>query len=224
MKNFIFIFLVFFVSLAQAADIMKDFDSLGGNDVLINRARLLQPDKQIKVVQDRIVDLNMRSEVSLGYGNVFGGDAYLQTQMLLFNYFFHFNPRWSLGFSYFDAYNKLNKEGYFLLHVDELVPDVDQPDFGYELMGNFSPVYGKMNMFDLGIVHFDVYLIGSYGRINLKSGNTGLLSVGGGLGLWVSRHLSTRLELRQRFYEAQRFTGPIDMKTTLASFTFGYLF
>ncbi len=223
MRNIIFVFLMFFTPLIHA-EIMKDFDSLGGNDVLINRARLLQPDKRIKVVQDRIVDLNKRSEISLGYGNIIGGDVYLQTQMLLFNYYFHFNPRWSVGLSYFNAYNKLSQEGYFLIHNEELVPDVDQPDSGYELIGNFAPIYGKINMFDMGIVHFDMYLIGGYGRIGLTSGETGLLIIGGGLGLWISQHLSARLEVRQRFYKAQRFTGPVEMQTTLASFNFGYLF
>ncbi len=222
MKFFVFILLMFFSPLVHG-DIMKDFDSLGGNDVLINRARLLQPDKQIKIVQERIVDLHQRSEFSLGYGNVIGGDAYLQTRMLLLNYHFHIDPRWSVGLSYFEAYNELTREGYFLIHEEDLVPDVDQPDSGYELMVNFAPLYGKINMFDLGVVQFDVYLTGSYGRMELESGETGLFSVGGGLGLWISRHLTARLEIRQRFYQAQRFSGPVDMETTLVSFTFGYL-
>ena len=222
MKKIIFIFLLFF-NHSVYADIMKDFDSLGGNDVLMNRARLLQPDKQIKVVQNRVVDLNHRSEFSMGYGNVIGGDAYLQTQMLSLNYHFHINPRWAIGLGYFNAYNELSREGHFLIHNEDLVPDVDQPDSGYELMGNFAPIYGKINMFDLGILQFDMYVIGSYGRISLKSGETGIFSVGGGLGLWISQHLTTRLEIRQRFYQAQRFNGPVSIKTTLAGFSVGYL-
>ena len=220
----IFVLVMSFNALAYANNIMEDFDSLGGNDVLINRAKLLQPDKEIKIVQDRIVDLHQRSEFSFGYGNIIGGDAYLQTQMLLFNYHFRVSPHWSIGLSYFNAYNSLTREGRFLIHSESLVPDLDQPDSGYELVGNFAPIYGKINMFDLGILQFDMYLIGSYGLINLKSGETDIISVGGGLGLWISQHLTSRLEIRQRFYTAQRFDGPIAMRTTLASLTFGYLF
>ncbi|MEM7646476.1 MAG: hypothetical protein AAF203_06180 [Pseudomonadota bacterium] len=64
-----------FFAQAAFADIMKDFDSLGGNDVLINRAKVLQPDKNVKVVQNRTVDRRWRNEFSAGYSNVMGGEA-----------------------------------------------------------------------------------------------------------------------------------------------------
>ena len=220
----VFPFLLFLNPLNVYGDILEDFDSLGGNDVLINRVQLSKPDKKVKIVQNRTVDLHSRSEFSIGYGNVIGGDAYLQSQMLQFNYYFHINPRWSIGVSYFDNYNSLTKEGRFLIHYQELVPDLDQPDSGYEFIGNFAPIYGKINLFDRGILQFDVYLSAAYGLIDLKSGSTNILSAGGGVGLWISQHLSSRLELRQRFYKAQRFNGPVTLQTTLASISVGYLF
>ena len=220
----LFLLLFFIHPSAGAEDIMKDFDSLGGNDVLIDRARLLHPDKQIEIVQKRVVNRNGRSEFSLGYINVIGGDAYLQTQMLSLNYHFHINPRWAVGLGYFSAYNSLSREGRFLIARDGLVPDVDQPDSGYELMVNFAPIYGKINLLDMGVLQFDMYAIGSYGGIRLKSGDTNTFGLGVGLGLWISQHLTSRLEIRQRFYRAQRFDGNVQIRTTLAGVSFGYMF
>ena len=214
--------LVFTFQLANAG-VLEDFDSLGGNDVLIDRAKTLQPEKTVTVVQDRIVDRNIRHEFSGGYSNVIGGDAYILTQMLNLNYHFHVNPYWTVGLSYFSAYNKLSREGRFLIDTDELVPDIDQPQDSYELVGNFSPIYGKVKLFDWAVLQFDVYGLLSYGRIRLKSGETDTFSLGGGIGLWISQHLTSRLEIRQRFYQAQRFGGGTDIETTVAGISFGYL-
>lgn len=211
------------VVVSAQADILKDFDSLGGNDVLIDRAQKLQPNKSVTVVQQRTVDRQWRNEFSLGYNNVIGGDAYLQTQMLNLDYHLHINPHWSVGLSYFSAYNKLSNEGQYLISVDGLVPEVDEPRSGYELVGNFSPIYGKINFFDLGVIQFDIYGLASFGNIQLKSGETNTYSVGAGFGLWISQYITTRFEIRQRFYTAQRFGTSADIETTTAGFSFGYL-
>lgn len=222
MKNFIFVILLCF-GWNASADILEDFDSLGGNDVLMNRAKVLQPEKDVSIVQNRIVDRTWRNELSAGYSNVLGGDAYLQTQMLALDYHLHINPYWSVGLGYFSAYNKLSEEARYLIDDNKLVPDVDQPDSGYELLANFSPIYGKLNIFNMGVVQFDVYGILSYGNIRLKSGETATYTWGAGFGLWISQNLTTRLEVRQRYYEAQRFGGPTNIDTTTASLSIGYM-
>lgn len=221
-KAFLVLVLLWLGRVAQA-DILKDFDSLGGNDVLINRAKVLQPDKNIKVVQNRVVDRRWRNELSAGYNNVVGGDSFLNTQMLALDYHLHINPYWQVGLSYYSAFNSISKEGKYLMQQNQLVPDVDQPDSGYELVGNFAPIYGKVNMFGMGVAQFDVYGLVSYGNIKLKSGETPSYTYGAGLGLWISQHLSARFELRQRNYQAQRFGGAEDVNTTNVSLSFGYL-
>ncbi|MCB0377062.1 MAG: outer membrane beta-barrel domain-containing protein [Bdellovibrionales bacterium] len=223
MKKLLTLVILFLVSPFAHGDIMKDFDSLGGNDVLINRAKLLQPDKKVKVVQDRIVGRRWRNELSPTYANVIGGDAYLNTQTVGLDYHLHINPFWSAGLSYFTAFNSLSKEGRYLIDSDGLIPDVDQPKQGYELLVNFSPIYGKINLFDYTVLHFDVYGIGTYGKIDLKSGQQDTYSVGAGFGLWISQHITSRFELRQRFYQVERITGATDINATLASFSLGYM-
>ncbi|NQZ18092.1 MAG: outer membrane beta-barrel domain-containing protein [Bdellovibrionales bacterium] len=212
-----------FPSLALAEDIMKDFDSLGGNDVLINRAKVLQPDKDVKIVQNRIVKRKWRSEFSGNYSNVIGGDAYLETQSLGLNYHLHINHRLAIGANYFTLFNNLSKEGKFLVDQQESVPDVDEPRNGFEVFANFSPIYGKINLLDMGVVQFDTYGILSYGTLTIDTGETTTNSLGAAIGLWISQHLTSRLEIRQRFYESQRFGGPTDIQATLASFSIGYM-
>ncbi len=215
--------LLFLFNASALAGIMEDFDSLGGNDVLMDRAQKLQPNKNVTVVQNRVVDRRFRHEFNIGYNNVIGGDAYLQTQNLNRNYYFHINPRWTVGLNYFQAYNQLSREGQFIIDNDRLVPDVDAPKSGYELVGQFAPIYGKINMFDMGVLQFDMYALVSFGNIELTSGETNTYSVGAGLGLWISQHLTTRLQIRQRYYEAQRFGGPVNIETTVAGISFGYM-
>lgn len=222
-KKTLLIFVLLWLGRMAQADILKDFDSLGGNDVLIDRAKSLSPNKNVSIVQNRVVDKRWRHELSTGYANVVGGDSFLNTQTLSLDYHLHITPRWTAGVSYFSMFNKLSKEGRYLIDQNSLVPDVDQPQDGYELLMNYAPIYGKMNMFGLGIVQFDAYGILSYGTMNLNSGQTSTYTWGTGVGLWISQHLTARLELRQRFYQSQRFGGPNDTNTTNVGLSFGYL-
>lgn len=231
-KVLIFTLSVFIYSCLAHADLMKDFDSLGGNDVLLERARILSPDTEIRVVQDRIVPRHSRHEFNIGYSNFIGGDAYLNTQTLGFDYHFHVTPRWSFSGRYFSAFNGLSTEGDSLINgtikdrlkpEEQIIPDLDAPQSGYMATVNWYPFYGKLNMFDFGIVHFDAYFLGGYGQIKLQSGDKGTYAVGAGLGFWISQHLTSRLEIRYQSYEAQRFTGVQDMGVTIATFSMGYM-
>lgn len=208
---------------ANAADILKDFDSLGGNEALIDRAKLLQPDKKINIVQNRVVSRRWRHEFSPTYTNIIGGDSYLNTQSVGMEYHLHINPQWAVGAGYFSAYNQLSKEGEFLIANEALVPDIDEPKDGYDIFVNYHPIYGKFNFFNLGVVHFDMYALAAFGNVTLKSGATSTYSVGGGIGFWFSQYLTSRFEVRERFYEAQRFDRSIDMDVTVASISIGYL-
>lgn len=210
------------------ADLMKDFDSLGGNDVLLENAKALNPDAEIRVVQDRIVDRRMRFELAPEFSSVLGGDSYNSTQNAGINAHFHFTPRFSVGVKYNYSVNKLRDEGEYLLSdmsVDgkARIPDIDWPKQSTTLTVNFYPIYGKMNLYELGVVHFDVYALAGAGQIELKSGPTTSYTAGGGIGLWVSQHLTTRLELRWEGYKAKRFNGETDMNTTVAGVQIGYL-
>lgn len=211
-----------------AADLMKDFDSLGGNDVLLEKAKALNPEAQIRIVQDRVVSRRNRLELAPEFSTVLGGDAYNMTQNLGINLHYHITPHWSVGAKYNYSFNKLREEAEYLIQDKAAsgksqIPQIDYPKQQAELVLNWYPIYGKMNLYDLGVVHFDIYAILGGGQTELKSGPTGSYTAGGGIGLWVSQHLTTRLEFRYEGYTAQRYSGETEMNTTVAGIQVGYM-
>lgn len=226
MKMLILLIMGLFCSVASA-DIMQDFDSLGGNDQLLEKAQALRPETRIEVVQDRIVDRRNRLEISPEFTSVLGGDAYLETYTSGLNVQYHITPRWSIGANYGYANNyrtdELNDLIGFKDKNNQAVPEMDWMKQSYQATVNWYPMYGKFNLYDLGIVHFDVYAIGGIGEVELRSGKTSTWSTGGGIGLWWSQHLTTRLEMRYQTYTSKRFDGSTDMELTVASLAIGYM-
>lgn len=216
------------VETAKSADLMKDFDTLGGNDVLLEKAKALNPEAQIRIVQDRVVSRRRRIEISPEFSSVLGGDAYNMTSNLGINAHYHFTPQWSLGLKYSYSFNQLRQEGEYLINDVSVsgkaqIPQIDFPKQQAQLVLNWYPIYGKMNLYDLGVVHFDIYAIAGGGQIELKSGMTTSYTAGGGIGLWISQHLSTRFELRYEGYTAKRYAGDTNMNTTVAGIQVGYM-
>ncbi len=230
MKAYFVICCMIIVSLQATADeLMKDFDSLGGNDVLLEKTQALQGKSTTYVVQNRIVNRRGRVELSPEYSNVLGGDPYTATSQWGLNAHLHLNPRWSVGVKYSHMVNSLKAEGENLISDTSIlgrayIPDIDYPISQTMALVNWYPIYGKMNILDAGISHFDVYLVLGNGQIELKSGRTSTWTGGAGVGLWISQHLATRLELRYQSYEAQNYQGKQKMDLTVASVQTGYLF
>jgi outer membrane beta-barrel protein len=226
-------FLLSFSIKARAADeLSESFDTLGGNQPLLDKARIMNPQSEVRVVQGRIVPRTIRHEVGLGYENFMGGDPYLTTQALGARYQFHINPRWSIGGHYFSAYNGLSKEGSNLINNDfqqrlpstrRLIPEFDPIQQGYYASANFYPIYGKVNFLGLAIVHFDTYLLGGYGKIEMKSGTKDTYLYGLGVGAWLTQHWTSRLELRNQVYQVERFTGTTNVTSTILGLSIGYL-
>lgn len=219
---------LFSAETAMSADLMKDFDTLGGNDVLLEKAKALNPEAQIRIVQDRVVSRRRRVEISPEFSSVLGGDAYNMTSNLGLNAHYHFTPQWSVGLKYSYSFNQLRQEGEYLINDVSVsgkaqIPQIDFPKQQAQLVVNWYPIYGKMNLYDLGVVHFDIYALAGGGQIELKSGMTTSYTAGGGIGLWVSQHLSTRFELRYEGYTAKRYTGDTNMNTTVAGIQIGYM-
>ncbi len=223
-KLVLFLVISLILGSAAQADLLEDFDSLGGNDILLDKAKVLEPDKKVSIVQNRVVKRRFRSELGTEYSSVFGGETFLETQSLGLRYNFHINPRWSVGLNYFKAYNGLSKEGTALIRDERLIPDVDHLRGGYGLNVNWYPIYGKFSLYNLGVVHFDFYALASYGQVELSSGKTGSYSYGLGVGFWLSKHLTSRIEVKQSLYDAERDSGPVGVKLTSGSVSMGYLF
>ncbi len=208
-------------------------DTLGGNEKLVDMATSMDPGNRSRIVQKRIVDRNNALEFGLNYGTVAGGDSYLKSQNLGGTIDFHINPRISIGARYYDFGNDLTPEGRRVFQEAReayeaggrsySIPDIDYPL--RSAMGTISwyPVYGKTNLLDWGIAQFDLYLVGGYGQIELSSGWTNLSMAGTGVGLWMTKHLSARGEVRYQNYQDQIITGSRTINSVSLSLGLGLI-
>lgn len=228
MKQISMISLFLFFSLNASADVMKDFDSLGGNNVLLEKVKAIEPQKKTNIVQNRIVGRTKRVELAPEFTTVLGGEAYTNTAGVGIVGQFHFNPYFSLGARWNRFSNTFSPEGKNLIDESAVtgkntVPDVD-PALNQTLaVANFYPIYGKLNLFNKAVTHFDVYGTVGYGTINLKSGAVSTWTGGAGIGFWFTQHLSTRMELFYQTYEAKRLSGAAQMNLTNMNLQVGYL-
>lgn len=210
------------LSFSASADIGKEFDSIGGNSALMDKVKNVEPDKNIGIIQNRMVKRFNRVEIAPELLSALGGDSYLNTSGFGVVGQFHFNPSVSLGARYTKLSNILSNEGKNLVN-DSIVPDVDYPINQTLAVLNYYPIYGKINLFDRAVTHFDIYGSLGYGSITLKSGAKPTWTAGGGVGFWFTQHLTTRVELLYQSYEAQRKQGPQNMNVTIANLQIGYL-
>ena len=233
--------LIYAGTIAQAQDLNKKIDNLGGNKDILKRAKALDPDNKIRVVQNRTVDRNWRLELGVNYGLIAGGDPYLSTQNIGGNLDLHINPLWSIGARYCDFYNELTSEGKRVYNDAQnrnnfgnpyVKPAVDYPMNSMLGVVSFYPVYGKLNMFDLGVAQFDIYVLGGYGQAQFRSedgdgawqsGSSPSWTAGGGVGLWLSQHFSSRLEVRYQAYQDKIYSGARDVDFIISTFSIGFI-
>jgi outer membrane beta-barrel protein len=217
-------------SAKQKNQLLSDFDALGGNRVLLEKAQALSPETTVLIVQNRQVSRRRRFELAPEYANIVGGDPYVKTQSLGMNLHFHITPHWSLGLKYVYALNELRPEGEALIYDrkltrDGLVPDVmDYLKSETLAVLNWYPIYGKVNLFDLGVAHFDVYAVAGGGFVELAKGRSNTYTGGAGVGFWFVPHYTLRTELRFQTYDQQIYSGKRSLQTTVLNIQAGYLF
>lgn len=227
----ILLFSVSATGMAENGDILKDFDSLGGNDILLEKARALNPDQKIEIVQNRFVSRTKRHEFTGEFANVVDGDPYLKARAAGFNYNFHLNPRWSFGLKYHYGFNELTEAAERSIQLAEKtdnkeggVPDMDWAKQKFIASASYYPIYGKVNLFGQGIVHFDIYGTLGAGQVELRRINSTLYTGGIGLGMWLSQHLTARVEVRYEGYDVSRLSGSNTFKeTSVGSLQLGYM-
>ena len=221
---------------AADANILRDLRSLGGNDVLFEKAKVLTPEKKITIVQSRLIDRSLRHEFNFETSYAFGGDALLQTARFGINYQFHIIPYLSVGLKGNVSFNRLSREGDAFVsraitvyndfdQLQPLVPDIDYEKYAAYLLLNWYPLYGKFNLYDLGIGHYDIYFLTGGGRVWLRRSAAISLVGGGGLSFWLANRFSLRLEVRYETYKARRIniTSEQRLHLTTLSVALGYI-
>lgn len=189
-----------------AKSLSDNLNSLGVNQEVVRKARKMNPNNKVKVVQKRAVDRTWRLEGSVGYGFLTGGSPYVDSTQTEGSLELHITPRWSIGGRYYNFNNELSKEGKRVFAESEqtgVAPDVrDFAKNAYLGSVTFYPLYGKVNLFNLSVTQFDIYMSAGFGQIELdRTGATDLLSFAGGVGFWLTNWLTSRFEIRYQTYE-----------------------
>ncbi|MBL7543646.1 MAG: outer membrane beta-barrel domain-containing protein [Bdellovibrionaceae bacterium] len=227
---------VLVISSFSFAQVAAEFDDLGGNRIILEKAKELNPETNIEIVQDRTVLRKMRFEISPEFSGTMGGDdTYSRTQSIGMNVNFHINHRWSVGVKYNHSFNKLTAEGEALVDAayndflqnpenpQAIIPQIDYQKNESLVLLNWCPIYGKLNLLEKRIVQFDVYGLLGAGQVTLNSGAKSTYTAGGGFGFWLTPKISSRLELRYQRYSVEYTTGPKNLDMAVASMQLGWL-
>ena len=100
---------------------------------------------------------------------------------------------------------------------------VDYPLSSTLAVASFYPLYGKINWFDKATTQFDFYVLAGAGQMELESGPTPTWTAGGGIGMWLAKNFSSRLEVRYQSYEDEIYTGTRPQGMVVSAFSIGIL-
>lgn len=213
------------LNAAAATDLSSEMSALGANKELMKKAKAIDPNNRIRVVQNREVDRTWRLELGLNYGTAAGGDPYVDTNLLGGTLDLHITPRFSVGARYYNANNSLSAEGKNVFRKNEEQfaagdKSIRQPGLDYAkdmwmAIASVYPIYGKMNLFDKSVAQFDLYLLGGAGSVQLGSGSAPIYTAGGGVGMWLTQHFSSRLEARWQGYQDAPDNGGVRVKRSI---------
>lgn len=220
---------------SKDSQVDKDFDALGGNRPILEKAAAINPQVSTTIVQNRMVDRNRRMEFSGELTNTVGGNPYNWTQGMALNAHYHWTPRWSVGAKYEYNFNNLTPEGQAAydralkdyaenpMNPRVPVPVIDFPKSQAMALIGWYPIYGKMNLIDKMVAHFDAYLLGGAGQIELNSGSTSTWTAGAGLGVWWTPHLASRFEARYQTYNAKSLVQEQKLDVVVGSVQMGWM-
>ena len=211
-----------------ASSASQDLETLGGNRNVEDRAARLSSTTQSTVVQGRDVDRTNRFELGTYYGPVAYGNSYINSQVWAGMAEFHVVPQFSLGVRYEHAFNQLTNEGQAALDAARngnatSYPDIDFPQYSIMGTATWYAFYGKFNFFDLKVVQFDVYAIGGAGQVTTSRDTSATYTGGGGIGFWISQHITSRFEIRYQTYKDHPYTGERDLNLIVATLGLGVL-
>ena len=179
---------------------------------------------QLYIVNTRYSSLINRHELTISGAHNFTADSHLDTKDVAASYRYHLNSDWSFGARYSKYNNELTGAGERLFSDAKLLPDTDFAKNSMELFVNYNTIYGKLRWSDETVVYFDQYIALGVGEVELASGKTnhGILDLG--ISFWLGKHMSTRVGLKNEFYNQSQTNGDVFKTNTFGYLEIGYLF
>lgn len=228
--------LMAFAAVPALAGTSDSLNTLGNQEVLLDKARPSIPANTYRVVQKRVIDRENRFEFDASVGGISGGDSYYNTKNIGLQAEYHITHRWSVGLRYLYNMNDPTSEGKRVFDASETgcnssvggtcggvnAPGIDWPLSTSLATISFYPLYGKMSWFDSNVSYFDFYVLAGAGTNQLRYGTVPLYTGGMGIGMWWTNHLSSRLEARYQQYDDHLFGGR-RIQDAAISFSMGFL-
>ena len=224
MNKIVLIFLVIASSTLAAQEMTELEKKLDALNIPDDKVTTVVSDDKLYIVNTRYSSLVNRHEVTLQGANNFTADSHLSTQQAALAYRYHLNSDWSFGLRYTRYTNKLTGAGQKLFEDKKIVPDTDFAKNSKELLVNYNTIYGKLRWSNETVVYFDQYVSLGGGKIALASGDTNLYFADLGFSFWIGNHMSSRIGLKNEFYEQTQLSGARSIHNGVGYIEFGYLF
>lgn len=198
-------------------DQLKSLDAENAAPAAVSREKLY-------AVQARYMPLRFKSEFSLGGGYNLTGDSFLTTQQVEVGYRFHFNDRWSVGVHEAWVNNEFKSEANNLRTANGAVPNVPYAITRTDLLAEFNLFYGKFRLGTDTVFYFDQYLALGPGLVQQNTGTVGAGVGDIGLAFWLGKWASTRIGLKEYYYNEAYPSGTQASSNMHAHLDVGVLF
>jgi len=221
--------------IQNASDHLQDFDSLGGNQALLDKVKALNPETSVYAIQNRMVARESRFEVSPELSATLSGQSYFNSQALGISGYYHISPLWSVNIKALFFVNQLTPEGRSVVDTafldfnknpedsGALYPEINFPKSLLAAGFQWYPLYGKVSWLGRSITQFDLFTDLGFGQMTLKTNVAQETHAGLGIGLWWSPKLSTRAQVYWQGYQAQYLSKTEDINNTSLSLQMGWL-
>ena len=187
--------------------------------------------EQILVVQNRYFLKKLRPELGIFYGRIMN-EAYTKTIYTGYRFGLFLTENFGTEISTFstsvtDSEDRkaLNQLQYKDIATNKLVspdPEINTVYSENSFSLFFSPLYGKINLFDSHIIYTDTYLNLGYSLLSTKQGPIQAVTYGAGQRLYFTKSLSFRWDIKLKRYTETRDGVPSSKTGTNIDFGLSY--
>jgi len=219
--KFLLLTAITFSSFAFSKDLEKRLELLNVPD---DRVTPVLEKEKLKIVNKRYSSLTNRHEFDWSGANNFNADSHMSTRNMALTYRYHLNQKWSFGYRYSNYYNELSDAGKQLFDDKNVIPDKDYSVKSTDVFVSYNTTYGKIRISDSRVMYFDQYIALGYGDISLANSTTNIKIVDLGLAFWLGKNFSSRVGLKNEFYDQEQQGGKQTTHNAMGYISFGYLF
>lgn len=168
--------------------------------------------------------------MSLGGGNNFSTNSFLNSQSIDGNFRFYLSERWYLGLGGSFVFNNFTSGGEWIVNEVQRIPDVAVTKFRTDLQLGYNLFYGKFRLTMDKVFYFDQYVALGPGLVifdrnfNPAAVNKPAIVADVGFAFWFGRNLSFRLGVKDYIFNEQRITSSGWVNNLSGYLQAGYVF